>query len=1068
MNRTVLGHGAEFEFFEMLDLSAAIDLIEGATVETLPLAAQTYPLAADDAGTISIEVEKKDYYRDSQDGRLYRRPAPTRTRETVAIVEVVAGVVPDTDAEVGTHLADESLFPSIAAFENALSALTGPVRFADLLADFQATGHLTELRLTPVGERALIGPRPPDSDPGARVHHSIGVPLAGAYSFLAYVAAHTWRSPTSVAPSHARPHLDDALRFADALAARFAATGASARDVAELRGFAAMLYVNAAGYANRFIYRGGAKENLGAASRHDMAVLIEQLPAAARTFFTEGFTEVEGLFRAQFTARFPDLADRFRDRHGEELPGDFFQLPGGQTPTVVDYLAGRVSQRTAFGGMTVLPALDEVNAALPLVVLEVRYFGAQHVAGAAAQAEAEALREAARAAFSEALRVTGTVVLRSGAVTLPPDQRLWSLSRRTGRPGLLTVELPLNEQGWSLRPLLPMPADVTAIRVVQHVDLPEHFVALQRLADFTGRPVYALADDTAAVWDPDLRDVRVDGPDDVRPWLEFLPAAYEAVTTDPPRRWGIGAGGQLTPLTGGDGSEPALTVHPRELLPTPGQHLPPVVVTHHPEVRAAAARIQVPPGYLAVVAGPDAPTDVHRWAADVVEAATTRSVSAEAILLVGHPLPHLAAQTLADEFGRVADAQGAGIASVVVTHGADIEVSTRTGEVRTVPVTGHDELDGWRVFRPFAQGGTTAVPDAVRAAITSPATAAGPVGPGAGDAGWVRLHTDTGAALRDPDEPSGWAARRAAAPVAVRQHRWVDPVSLPGPGQHDRYVVESRFEVRRFEYDGQPVTDLTVRVWIDGDPAGEVLADLRDMVHLILNGDSHAGEDAYVLPNGHGDRLHVTVARATSADDAHLAVQMVDEGPTDQFHWRHDATPEQRLHEFAHQLGLRDEYRDSTSSHRPDVPGSLLGDLTGVASDALTSDELAQLSDEEEIQLRGMQWAGLRPRHLQLLAALIGEPDADGAYRGTAPTSERIGVAPRAPQPAIDRAGQPLPAVDTESGDVAAGEAGSERIEVSRRVDRTRHPLTPAGLETAVRATLDAQAAVRPADPAAP
>ncbi|MDI5941080.1 hypothetical protein QLR68_23675, partial [Micromonospora sp. DH15] len=383
VNRTFLGHGAEFEFFEMLDLSAAIDLIEGATVETLPLAAQTYPLAADDAGTISIEVEKKDYYRDSQDGRLYRRPAPTRTRETVAIVEVVAGVVPDTDAEVGTHLADESLFPSIAAFENALSALTGPVRFADLLADFQATGHLTELRLTPVGERALIGPRPPDSDPGARVHHSIGVPLAGAYSFLAYVAAHTWRSPTSVAPSHARPHLDDALRFADALAARFAATGASARDVAELRGFAAMLYVNAAGYANRFIYRGGAKENLGAASRHDMAVLIEQLPAAARTFFTEGFTEVEGLFRAQFTARFPDLADRFRDRHGEELPGDFFQLPGGQTPTVVDYLAGRVSQRTAFGGMTVLPALDDVNAALPLVVLEVRYFGAQHVVGAA-------------------------------------------------------------------------------------------------------------------------------------------------------------------------------------------------------------------------------------------------------------------------------------------------------------------------------------------------------------------------------------------------------------------------------------------------------------------------------------------------------------------------------------------------------------------------------------------------------------------------------------------------------------------------------------------------------------
>ncbi|NWF31324.1 hypothetical protein HW130_34780, partial [Streptomyces sp. PKU-EA00015] len=56
-----------------------------------------------------------------------------------------------------------------------------------------------------------------------------------------------------------------------------------------------------------------------------------------------------------------------------------------------------------------------------------------------------------------------------------------------------------------------------------------------------------------------------------------------------------------------------------------------------------------------------------------------------------------------------------------------------------------------------------------------------------------------------------------------------------------------------------------------------------------------------------------------------------------------------------HQLGLRDEYRDADSPHRPHVPGSLLGDLN---------------ADPEDSSLAV---AGLRGRHLALLAALIGD-----------------------------------------------------------------------------------------------
>ncbi|MEV6708064.1 hypothetical protein [Micromonospora wenchangensis] len=1021
VNRTFLGHGSEFEFFETLDLSAAAEMFPGATDKTLPDLARTSALAEDPAGTTAIEVEVKTYFRDSDDGKLYRRPAPKRTEEVAAILEVIVGVVPDTDAEMDAHHGGESLYPAMTALGQALSALTGPVPFAQLLGTVQAAGHLSQVVLTPLGRKVNVGPRPPDSEPGARVHHSIGVPLAGAHSFLRYVARHTWRSPTSVSPSYARPHLQDALSFADTVAEHFADGGGSPRDVAELRGFATVLYSNTAGVAGRWLHEGLVKENVAALSRQDMRMLLDSLSPSAQAYFQANFTGIAQLFRRMFTDRIPDLEERFKARNGAELAGDFFRniafvdkKNGNKEQSIIDYLRGDVRQHLGYGGMTVIDGFDTSNGALPLMVLEVRYFGAQHVDGATAQAEAAALRREAGAAFDEALQVTGTTVERPGGVQLAlPDRELWPMWRHAGPPGLLTVELPLYTPDWSLRPLLPVSDEVTAIRVVQHVGLPEHYVFLQRLADLTGRPVYTLAEEATPRWDPDVGELRVDWPDGTRPWLEFLPALYDA-DSDRAIRRGIDPDGVLVPLDDRVDLLDPTTVHLNLFPPDVAHVLPPLLGTEDPDVLDLVPLIQATDSRQLVFAGPDAPTYLPGWATTVVETVIAQSTPVAGLVLVGHPLPHAAAQTLVDVLGQaVAERPGLLVTPVVLTHGADIDISTRAGAARMVSTT--DGLGGWRVFRPDQKGRTSAVPADLRAVITAPPPVpeqpqgtADPLLPGPDGVEDAPPRPDPGTVPRGEDEPLEWTIRRAMAQVAVREHHWVDPVSRPGPARDDRYEVVSRFEARRFLYGGQPVTDLTVRVWLDGDNGRAMFDALERGVHRVFN--SGADTTAYRLPNGFGDLLHVTVERAASPQDAHLRVQVIDEGPTDQFHWRHDALEEELVHEFAHQLGLREEYRDDTAPHRPNVPGSLLGDLAGLPADALSDEERAALSDEEKARLRDMRWAGLRSRHLHLLAALVGEPDADGEYRAVDPVRRPIGVAPFAPQTTTDQPGRRTPA----------------------------------------------------------
>ncbi|MEV7453586.1 hypothetical protein, partial [Streptomyces nigra] len=158
------------------------------------------------------------------------------------------------------------------------------------------------------------------------------------------------------------------------------------------------------------------------------------------------------------------------------------------------------------------------------------------------------------------------------------------------------------------------------------------------------------------------------------------------------------------------------------------------------------------------------------------------------------------------------------------------------------------------------------------------------------------------------------------------------------------------FDARRFSYEGEPVTDLTVRLAIRGpqDQVSRVRERLAAGVRAFLNTPAHR------LPNG--DRLHVTVEHVDPSENPHMTVDLVGrDRPMDQNSWWADADPVQFVHELTHQLGLRDEYRDAATPHRPHAPGSLLGAPNEPPEDA------------------SLAAGGLRDRHLALLGALIGE-----------------------------------------------------------------------------------------------
>ncbi|WP_241003310.1 protein-glutamine glutaminase family protein [Streptomyces sp. CB01881] len=200
--------------------------------------------------------------------------------------------------------------------------------------------------------------------------------------------------------------------------------------------------------------------------------------------------------------------------------------------------------------------------------------------------------------------------------------------------------------------------------------------------------------------------------------------------------------------------------------------------------------------------------------------------------------------------------------------------------------------------------------------------------------------------------------------TAVRTPEPDSPAPRMTPNGTPRFVVRSGFEARRFEHDGGPVTDLTVRVAFRDSGRAHDTADVWSKA--VRGVEEHLNAPEYRLANG--DRLHVTVVRAGADERPHLTVDLVgrDRG-MDQRSWWPDAEPVDYAHELGHQLGLRDEYRTTELSHRPDVKGSLFGDYREPAPG-------------------GLRQGGLRDRHLDLISAVVGHldtPATAGSHPGT-------------------------------------------------------------------------------------
>ncbi|WP_420713448.1 hypothetical protein, partial [Streptomyces sp. NRRL WC-3549] len=218
--------------------------------------------------------------------------------------------------------------------------------------------------------------------------------------------------------------------------------------------------------------------------------------------------------------------------------------------------------------------------------------------------------------------------------------------------------------------------------------------------------------------------------------------------------------------------------------------------------------------------------------------------------------------------------------------------------------------------------------------------------------------------------------------------------------------MRSKFDVRRFEAGGELVTDLTVQVGVGrsgGLPEG-VWEKVLSGVETVFNAPGHR------LPNG--DLLHVTVERVES--DPHpngLDVHLVgrDRQMTRSAWWA-DADPVDYAHEISHMLGLRDESRHAVAPHRPDIGGSLLGDYRRPAP-------------------QGLAQGGLRGRHLDLIAAHIGDPPAvrpgtTGSTPATpAPTAVPAPITAPATAPAPTTAATSVTVPPSASQPAAAGRA---------------------------------------------
>jgi hypothetical protein len=202
-----------------------------------------------------------------------------------------------------------------------------------------------------------------------------------------------------------------------------------------------------------------------------------------------------------------------------------------------------------------------------------------------------------------------------------------------------------------------------------------------------------------------------------------------------------------------------------------------------------------------------------------------------------------------------------------------------------------------------------------------------------------------------------------------------DPRFDPATGAPDvPYGIPGRYEARTFAYEGENLTEVTMKVHLQGQP-GVGPDDLARVQR-----DAYSGIDQYYnngqrLPNG--NRLHVNVEFTDDAAAAHLKVDVHPggKGPLDranQNKWYVDSEPTTHAHELGHQMGLYDEYVDPTAVNRylPNSPGVHTDD--SLMGNYWTTDANGNLIPKPG--------TGVKPRHLDQIGG-----DIDNAAHMTGP-----------------------------------------------------------------------------------
>ncbi|MEV0409039.1 phospholipase D-like domain-containing protein [Actinoallomurus sp. NPDC050550] len=205
------------------------------------------------------------------------------------------------------------------------------------------------------------------------------------------------------------------------------------------------------------------------------------------------------------------------------------------------------------------------------------------------------------------------------------------------------------------------------------------------------------------------------------------------------------------------------------------------------------------------------------------------------------------------------------------------------------------------------------------------------------------------------------SALSAGMPAVRREHTWFDPAS--------ERPVRSAFDVRRVEDSNERITELTVavnaqpRAGISDEQVIDTWQRLAAGIEEFFNAPRHRFEGGDLS----GDLLRVNVVPAGPGQPAHMSVALAPYAPGQlmtQHTWIVGQPPVFYAHEIAHQLGLRDEHGHSTRTHLTK------GSVHNITRTAHVSGSL--LGDFDATPEQGLSPAGLRRRHLALLATLIG------------------------------------------------------------------------------------------------